>query len=84
MTANDTNTRRPSAEEILDAAPPVRNEPGAREYIRAAHAAAGRRIAVLDDDPTARRQCTMSPSSPFSRTTSMPPVWPHRGPPASS
>jgi uncharacterized protein YgbK (DUF1537 family) len=52
MTANDTNTRRPSAEEILAAAPPVRDEPGARERIRAAHAAAGRRIAVLDDDPT--------------------------------
>ena len=52
MTANDTNTRRPSAEEILAAAPPVRHEPGARERIRAAHAAAGRRIAVLDDDPT--------------------------------
>jgi len=52
MTANDTNTCRPSAEEILAAAPPVRDEPGARERIRAAHAAAGRRIAVLDDDPT--------------------------------
>ena len=52
MTANDTNTRRPSAEETLAAAPPVRDEPGARERIRAAHAAAGRRIAVLDDDPT--------------------------------
>ncbi len=52
MTANDTNTRRPSAEEILAAAPPVRHEPAARERIRAAHAAAGRRIAVLDDDPT--------------------------------
>src|SRR6478609_1806443 len=52
MTANDTNTRRPSAEEILAAAPPVRHEPAARERIRAAHAAAGRRIGVLDDDPT--------------------------------
>ena len=30
----------------------MRHEPGARERIRAAHAAAGRRIAVLDDDPT--------------------------------
>jgi uncharacterized protein YgbK (DUF1537 family) len=30
----------------------VRHEPGARERIRAANAAAGRRIAVLDDDPT--------------------------------
>src|SRR6476619_534255 len=52
MTANDTNTRRPSAEEILASAPPVRHEPGARERIRSAHAAAGRRIGVLDDDPT--------------------------------
>src|SRR6478752_1465344 len=52
MTANDTNPRRPSAEEILAAAPPVRHEPAARERIRAAHAAAGRRIGVLDDDPT--------------------------------
>jgi uncharacterized protein YgbK (DUF1537 family) len=32
--------------------PPVRVEPGARARIRAAHAASGRRIAVLDDDPT--------------------------------
>src|SRR6185312_12975583 len=52
MTANDTNTRHPSAEEVCAAAPPVRQEPGARDRIRAAHAAAGRRIAVLDDDPT--------------------------------
>jgi len=39
-------------EEVLAAAPPVRHEPGARVRIRAAHVAAGRRIAVLDDDPT--------------------------------
>src|SRR4029077_15552099 len=52
MTAKSTDTHRPSAEEILAAAPPVRDEPGARERIRAAHAAAGRRIAILDDDPT--------------------------------
>src|ERR1700742_4449086 len=52
MTANDTNTRHPSAEEILAAAPPVPHEPGARERIRSAHAAAGRRIGGLDDDPT--------------------------------
>ncbi len=52
MTAKSTPTRRPSAEEVLAAAPPVRHEPGARERIRAAHVAAGRRIAVLDDDPT--------------------------------
>jgi len=38
--------------ELLAAAPPVRHEPGARDRIRAAHLAAGRRIAVLDDDPT--------------------------------
>jgi uncharacterized protein YgbK (DUF1537 family) len=52
MTAKSTNTGRPSAEEVLAAAPLVRHEPGARDRIRAAHAAAGRRIAVLDDDPT--------------------------------
>ena len=52
MTAKSTDTHRPSAEEVLAAAPPVRHEPGARERIRAANAAAGRRIAVLDDDPT--------------------------------
>jgi uncharacterized protein YgbK (DUF1537 family) len=52
MTANTTDTRHPSAEEVLAAAPPVRNEPGARERIRAVNAAAGRRIAILDDDPT--------------------------------
>jgi len=52
MTAKSTNTHRPSAEEVLAAAPPVRHEPGARDRIRAAHAAAGRRIAALDDDPT--------------------------------
>ena len=53
MTANTTTTtRHPSAEEVLGAAPPLRNEPGARERIRAVNAVAGRRIAVLDDDPT--------------------------------
>jgi uncharacterized protein YgbK (DUF1537 family) len=52
MTAKSTDTHRPSAEEVLAAAPPVRHEPDARERIRAANAAAGRRIAVLDDDPT--------------------------------
>ena len=52
MTAKSTNTRHPSAEEVFAAAPPVRHEPGARDRIRAAHAAAGRRIAALDDDPT--------------------------------
>jgi hypothetical protein len=31
---------------------PVRVEPDARARIRATHAASGRRIAVLDDDPT--------------------------------
>jgi uncharacterized protein YgbK (DUF1537 family) len=40
------------SEEVLAAAPPVRHEPGSRDRIRAANAAAGRRIAVLDDDPT--------------------------------
>ena len=52
MTAKISDTHRPSAEEILAAAPPVRHEPAARERIRGAHAAAGRRIAALDDDPT--------------------------------
>ena len=52
MTAKISDTHRPSAEEVLAAAPPVRHEPAAREHIRAAHAAAGRRIAALDDDPT--------------------------------
>jgi uncharacterized protein YgbK (DUF1537 family) len=37
---------------MLATAPPVRREPGARERIRAMNVAAGRRIAVLDDDPT--------------------------------
>ena len=42
----------PSAADILAAAPPPRHVPGARATIRAANAASGRRIAVLDDDPT--------------------------------
>ena len=42
----------PSAADLLAAAPPVRVEPGARQQIRAAHTRSGRRIAVLDDDPT--------------------------------
>jgi len=36
----------------LTALPPVRVEPDARQRIRKALAEAGRRIAVLDDDPT--------------------------------
>jgi uncharacterized protein YgbK (DUF1537 family) len=52
MTANTTDTRLPSAEEVLAASPPLRLEPGARERIRAANIAVGRRIGVLDDDPT--------------------------------
>ena len=36
----------------LTALPPVRVEPDARQRIRTALAAAGRRVAVLDDDPT--------------------------------
>ena len=36
----------------LSVFPPVRVEPDARQRIRQARAAAGRRIAVLDDDPT--------------------------------
>ena len=38
--------------DLLGQQPPVRVEPDARARIRAAHAASGRRIAVLDDDPT--------------------------------
>jgi uncharacterized protein YgbK (DUF1537 family) len=52
MIAKSADTHSPTAEEVLADAPPVRNEPGARERIRAANVAAGRRIAVLDDDPT--------------------------------
>jgi len=42
----------PSATEAFPAVPAVREEPNARDRIRAAHAATRRRIAVLDDDPT--------------------------------
>src|ERR1700755_661124 len=42
----------PPAKDPPPPPPPGRHEPGARERIRAAHAAAGRRIGVLDDDPT--------------------------------
>jgi uncharacterized protein YgbK (DUF1537 family) len=45
-------TNVPSAADVLAAAPPVRVETGARERIRASHTRTGRRIAVLDDDPT--------------------------------
>ena len=38
--------------DMLGEQPPVRVEPDARARIRAAHATSGRRIAVLDDDPT--------------------------------
>jgi 3-hydroxyisobutyrate dehydrogenase len=53
--ANIAGVSSPTAvkpEELVAAAPPVRHEPRARGWIRAAHAAAARRIAVLDDDPT--------------------------------
>ncbi len=46
----DTHVR--SAADVIAAAPPARVEAGARERIRACHAGTGRRIAVLDDDPT--------------------------------
>ena len=52
MTTKAPTTTGPSAAEVLAAAPPIRHEPGARERIRAANVAAGRRIATLDDDPT--------------------------------
>jgi hypothetical protein len=38
--------------DLLREQPPVRVEPDARARIRAANVASGRRIAVLDDDPT--------------------------------
>jgi uncharacterized protein YgbK (DUF1537 family) len=38
--------------DVLGEQPPVRVEPDARARIRAANVASGRRIAVLDDDPT--------------------------------
>ncbi len=41
-----------AAADVLASSPPLRREPDARERIRAANVAAGRRIAVLDDDPT--------------------------------
>src|SRR5664279_644194 len=56
MHSNATQTAQsqpaPAAADILAAAPPLRHEPAARERIRAANVASGRRIAVLDDDPT--------------------------------
>src|SRR5690242_1928187 len=42
----------PSAAHVLATAPAVRVETDARARIRASHARTGRRIAVLDDDPT--------------------------------
>src|SRR5918912_589545 len=48
----DLSSEVPSAADVLAAAPAVRIEPGARQGIRASHARTGRRIAVLDDDPT--------------------------------
>jgi uncharacterized protein YgbK (DUF1537 family) len=42
----------PSAADVFGALPEVRVEPNARARIRASHVASGRRIAVLDDDPT--------------------------------
>jgi len=52
MTTNTTMTGTPTAAQVLAAAPPIRRVPGARERIRAGNVAAGRRIAILDDDPT--------------------------------
>jgi uncharacterized protein YgbK (DUF1537 family) len=52
MTANTTLTGTPTAAQVLAAAPPIRCVPGARERIRAGNVASGRRIAILDDDPT--------------------------------
>ena len=52
MTTNTTLTSTPTAAQVLAAAPPIRRVPGARERIRAGNVASGRRIAILDDDPT--------------------------------
>jgi uncharacterized protein YgbK (DUF1537 family) len=52
MPGPTAGTAAPSAAAVLAAAPPLRREPGARERIRGSHAGTGRRIAVLDDDPT--------------------------------
>src|ERR687885_2901500 len=48
----DLSSEVPSAADVLAPAPAVRIEPEARQQIRASHARTGRRIAVLDDDPT--------------------------------
>ena len=68
MTTNTTMTGTPTAAEVLAAAPPMRHEPGARERIRAGNVAAGRRIAILDDDPTGSQTVHDVASSPSSRT----------------
>ncbi|MFD1720304.1 four-carbon acid sugar kinase family protein [Amnibacterium endophyticum] len=51
MTDPDAAPRRELAD-LLDALPPEHRVPDARARIRAANVAAGRRFAVLDDDPT--------------------------------
>jgi uncharacterized protein YgbK (DUF1537 family) len=51
MTTRTTPAVAPAAE-VFDDLPAVRDEPGARARIRAARAATGQRVAVLDDDPT--------------------------------
>jgi uncharacterized protein YgbK (DUF1537 family) len=40
------------AQDVLAAAPPIRHEPRARDRIRASNVASGRRVGILDDDPT--------------------------------
>ncbi len=52
MNSDTGHARTPTVSDVLESAPPLRREPAARERIRAANLAAGRRIAVLDDDPT--------------------------------
>jgi len=52
MTSANPETVVPSAAEVFSALPELRVEPRARDRIRASHAATGRRVAVLDDDPT--------------------------------
>jgi uncharacterized protein YgbK (DUF1537 family) len=52
MISVSSRTDVPSAADVFGALPEVRVEPNARARIRASHGECGRRIAVLDDDPT--------------------------------
>lgn len=52
MIGNPADNGTPTAEAILAGAPALRHEPGARERIRASNVTSGRRVGILDDDPT--------------------------------